>query len=171
MGLLDWLKRKARPSPITTGKKYPVAFLLFECAECPGNYLNYARSAVVAHFSRFDPLILRPDRKILSGDLLPAAAQAIGKMSADPKFNIDLQRLDARIASSLRDGEWPGEIYVIGIIFIVREGIDLLHQSMKRSAVAGYRGLLTIPITAGSSDIYDLGEVLRLVEAPINQRL
>lgn len=153
------------------GTEYPVAFLLFDCFLCPGNYLNHARSSAVEHISKFDPTIVNKDRKCLSGDLLPGVAKTIGSMAASTTLGASLERLEAEIATKLRNGEWPGETYVVGIIFVVREGVDLLHQSMMHAAVPGYRGLFTVPITAGTSDIYELADVLRLYEAPINERI
>lgn len=157
------------PNRIQTGNKYPVAFLLFECSACPGNYLNHARSAVLTHFSGFDPTITG-QRKVLSGDLLPSAVVNLRNLIADPSFGVNLQRLDAPIAACLRSGNWPGDIYVVGILFVVERGVDLLHDSLKAANVTGYCGLFTVPVVAGSSDILDLTQVLSLMEAPIGER-
>ena len=156
---------------VTAGNAYPVAFLLFHCAQCPGNYANHARESIVKQMEKFDPGIRSPERRILSGDLLPHVAGTLQNMINSDDLDVDLSRLKWGVARKLKKGKWPGDTYVAGVIFVVSEGVDLLHRNVREAGVAGYLGTFTIPIFAGSTDIIELAKVLRLSDGSIMERI
>lgn len=152
------------------GQKYPVAFLLFDCNSSPGNYLNYARSSVQQCFSSVDPTF-NDSSEILSGDLLPDAIYSISKMIQSRKIKIDLSRLDSDISQKLKSGDSPGDLYMIGLLFVVHEGVSIIHNAMLDQNYKGYLGMLSIEFVAGTSDIADLSRVLRVTNARIGDRI
>ena len=152
------------------GQQYLAAFLIFDCFDVPGNYLNYARHSVQTCLSRLDAAFAG-DSEILSGDLLPNASASLTQMIKSPSVDVDISRLNARISGNLSEGVWPGEVYMIGILFVVPEGVNMIHAALSEAKVEGYLGLFTIPFTAGTSDVPDLARVLRVSNARIGDRI
>ena len=152
------------------GKQYPVAFLIFDCFNVPGNYLNHARSSVQKCFARIDP-VFNDNSEILSGDLLPNATKSLYKIMQDSIFPVDMSRLDTNISKKLKSGKWPGEYYIIGILFVVPQGVDMIHSEILDAEIEGYKGLFTVTFTAGTQDISELSMAFRVSNARIGDRV
>ena len=152
------------------GQEYPLAFLLFDCSETLGNYLNDARSAAQSCFSSVDPAFTE-DSQVLSGDLLPGAAKSLGAMIEHNGVQVDLTRADRRVARQLSAGEWPGEVYLIGFPFEGPAHVDAVHNMMREDFPRGYRGLFTVLFIVGTGDISDLSRMLRIEPARIGDRV
>jgi len=152
------------------GQTYPAAFFLFDCSQSPYNYLNYARESIQSCFSEIDPEFTG-DSQILSGDLLPGKEGILSAMIKDPSFAIDITRLDTQISKKMSAGDYLGELYMIGILFVIPSAIDVIHSEMLDAGIEGYLGIFTIDFTAGTTDINILSNTLSVAKSYIGDRI